>query len=159
MVDVSQCRHLSQPHRPRNSHETAMAKSQASSQAPNNYNTLPTELRLMIISKTFSPRTVVLEFGGTDSPRLFCRTPNPITLYLNRESRAETLRYYKQIYASYTKTTVYFNPHVDSLLVRKFSLPFTTSLTPPTGQPSNRKQRLPLQHLARINPTGSLLAF
>jgi hypothetical protein len=159
MTNISKC---SRAFQTLNSHETAMRNAEAGSkdhQVPKNYNSLPTELRLMILHKTFSSRTVVLEFGGTDSPRLFCRTPNPITLSINRESRTETLRHYEQIYPSYTKSNVYFNPHIDTLLVSSLSFRRGSSLTPLTGKPPNKNPRLPIQHLARINPTWSPLAF
>lgn len=96
---------------------------------------LPPELRLMIWRATFERRTVKVsghEKGADDLDdwnfykweSLSLITPNPITLFVNKESRYETLRFYKPLFPKLTqRSPIYFFPSLDSF-------------TPPTKESS-----------------------
>jgi hypothetical protein len=96
---------------------------------------LPPELRLTIWRTTFERRTVKvsghekeaddLDDGDFDKwESLSLITPNPITLFVNKESRYETLRFYKPLFPKLTQgSPIYFFPSLDSF-------------TPPTKEAS-----------------------
>ncbi|KAK0659793.1 hypothetical protein QBC41DRAFT_237018, partial [Cercophora samala] len=84
---------------------------------------LPTELRLKIYHSSWEPRTVFL--GNPQMPEHFnCMVHHPVTLHLNYEARAETLKHYTQIDFFYrlwpgqvvTRFLIrYINPSLDVL--------------------------------------------
>lgn len=111
--------------------------------------TLPAELRFKIYAMSWEPRRVTLArswlFGqeDLDENEFYARTrdqnvydffkeadvttvststaPLPVTLWINKESRNETLRYYEKAFACPRNgiSHVYFNFRIDELVVRR----------------------------------------
>lgn len=80
---------------------------------------LPLELRLKVWRSTFIPRTVEVELTYTlvGKEVLITLTENPTTLWVNRESRSETLQHYSLLFAKISQSPLYFCCAIDSLLV------------------------------------------
>lgn len=100
------------------------------------FDKLPTELQLKIWRHTFTPRHVEVDCRfprpqsddhglGDIIHRGYVRpkTPNPVALGVNRQSREEALRFYKQLFPNITdKGPIYFCSHLDSFTPLYFSL-------------------------------------
>lgn len=78
---------------------------------------LPIELRFKIWRDTFAPRNVLITYSP-QTGKCSSSTPLPATLSVNREARYETLRYYRQCFATKIDSTgkyIIFNPRLDTL--------------------------------------------
>ncbi|KAF7916797.1 uncharacterized protein EAE98_010519 [Botrytis deweyae] len=102
------------------------------------FSELPIELRIKIWEYSFRGRNVevCVDFDisvGYDlelriefpnyPPRIFqCRTitPNPTTLFVNHESRMETLKCYSNFLPGVSDSPIYFNYQLDSFAVRHY---------------------------------------
>lgn len=117
----------------------AIIEEQASSPSFTCFSDLPLEIRCKIWEAAFQPRIVSIDldfiYHGADRGlrinRLrnskFCidvynLTPNPITLFINQESRRETLRHYLQ---PFQQNPVFFHPELDS--VARFFTSYNTT--------------------------------
>jgi hypothetical protein len=89
------------------------------------FNLLPTEIRLKIWHCAF-PSTRRIELGLSGCPfyrhpprpnllTISCAEPNPITLFINKESRHETLAHYTLNIAILPGQYFYFDPRIDIL--------------------------------------------
>jgi hypothetical protein len=87
------------------------------------FHKLRIELRLKIWRFSLFPRTIVFDFGTWIERTLRNRSQNPVTLQINQESRSETLRIYKIVFESLTKSPAYFHPRLDTFSVYPFMGP------------------------------------
>lgn len=113
------------------------------------FNALPAELRVKIYAMTWEPRRVILTRSWLDGPEdlveyeFYARTedqnvydffneddvttvststaPLPVTLWINKESRHETLRNYEIAFACPRNgsSEIYFNFQIDELEIRR----------------------------------------
>lgn len=76
---------------------------------------LPDELRIMIWHAAFAHnRTVQVELSPTFLI-LHSHTPPPVTLHINRESRAQTLKFYIPLLEPCPMRPIYFHPALDTV--------------------------------------------
>ncbi|RDW61042.1 hypothetical protein BP6252_12425 [Coleophoma cylindrospora] len=85
---------------------------------------LPAEIRCMIWRATFADQQRIYDLDNNFNVRVSNTVSKPVTLYVNQESRNETLKHYYLLYphADTCCSPIYINPSIDIFTVSCFYL-------------------------------------